>query len=161
MFKFLRKNFCSNIPKLETDVCIIGGGSIGMTLSNLFSKYKINHLVLEKEKIKEDLCNHPKAHYISPRTVETFKYFDLFKKNSEKNDYDNNKNNTIQENIENIEKIENIENIESSSMDGFFNKSYFDNVNNWRHYRYCEFLLDDNSYLGEIDHLKPGKKLVL
>jgi 2-polyprenyl-6-methoxyphenol hydroxylase-like FAD-dependent oxidoreductase len=136
MLKIFRKNFCS---KLETDVCIIGGGSIGMTLSNLFSKYKINHLVLEKEKSKEALCNHPKAHYISPRTVETFKYFDLF-------EFENNK---IHQNSEST----------STSIGGFFNKSYFDNVNNWRHYRYCEYLLDDNSYLGEIDHLKPGKKI--
>jgi 2-polyprenyl-6-methoxyphenol hydroxylase-like FAD-dependent oxidoreductase len=146
MLKIFRKKFCS---KLETDVCIIGGGSIGMTLSNLFSKYKINHLVLEKEKSKEALCNHPKAHYISPRTVETFKYFDLFQFDFEKN------------------KIQEKENRELTSTStststlngGFFNKNYFDNVNNWRHYRYCEYLLDENSYLGEIDHLKPGKKI--
>ena len=115
-----KKYFTNCISKYDTDVCIIGGGSIGMTMSNLLSKYKINHLIIEKEELSCNFFNHPKAHYISPRTVETFKSIDIFAKD-------------------------------------YFDDNYFKNINNWRHYRYCEFLLNENSYLGEIDHLNPGK----
>ena len=114
--KILFKKFCTkNI--LKTDVLIVGGGTIGMTLSSLLKKYNVDHLVIEKEYDINKIMDHPKAHYISPKTVEVLNYFNSFK-------------------------------------ESFFGKEYLSIIETWRHYRYCEFLIDRNSYLGEIDHLK-------
>ena len=115
--------FFSTKTKVDTDVCIIGGGSIGMTLSCLLTKFGVDHIVLEKEKNIQNLFNHPKAHYISPKAVEAYRYIEVFDK------------------------------------DYFTSKEFTDKVDSWRHYRYCEYLLDKDSYYGEIDHLRPGNKI--
>jgi 2-polyprenyl-6-methoxyphenol hydroxylase-like FAD-dependent oxidoreductase len=122
--KFLIKSVIKNFSKISTDVCIIGGGSIGMTLSKLLTKYNVNHMIVEKEQKREKLFDHPKAHYISPKTVETFKYLDIFN-------------------------------------DHYFDNKFIDNIENWRYYRYCEYLLKDKSYYGNIDHFKNDIKRII
>jgi hypothetical protein len=114
MLKHFYKNsryFCSFLiePK-KTDIVVVGGGAVGLTLSTFLSKYNVKHFVLEKE---EKLDDHPKAHYLSPRTVEIFQNLRIF----DKINMDNAK----------IEK--------------------------WNYYRFCSYILDKNSYLGEINHL--------
>mgnify|MGYP002137084775 CR=1 FL=1 len=59
---------------LKTDVCIIGGGSVGMVMSHMLNKLKINHIVIEKDEL---ISSHPKAHYISPRSIEILKNFNI------------------------------------------------------------------------------------
>jgi 2-polyprenyl-6-methoxyphenol hydroxylase-like FAD-dependent oxidoreductase len=71
---------------LQTDICIIGGGSVGLTLGTMLRKYNLNYLIFEKEK---SLSNHPKAHYISPKTVEIYKYFNLSAKLNKYNEISN------------------------------------------------------------------------
>jgi hypothetical protein len=87
-------------------------------MGNALKKFKINHIIIEKD---EHVSDHPKAHYISPRTIEIFKNYNLYNK---------------------------IKDIQTSK-----------NINDWRHYRYCGYLLNSNSYYGEIDHFKPGNIL--
>jgi hypothetical protein len=108
-----KKKFCTKT--VTTDVLIVGGGTIGMTLASLLTKYKVNYLIVEKESSYTKIMDHPKAHYISPKTVEVFNYVGAFQK---------------------------------------FN--LLKNLDYWRHYRYCEYLLDKNSYLGEIDHFNAS-----
>ena len=123
--KILTKRFQESIkPFRQTDVCIIGGGSVGLAFSSLLSKFKVDHLVIEKE---EKIPDHPKAHYLSPRTIEIMNYFDTFRYNEGKSILENNLN----------------------------------NLNYWRHYRYCGYLLDSDSYYGEIDHFQPDPKAKL
>lgn len=88
-----------------------------MTLAALLAKKNIRSVILEKDAF---ISNHPKAHYISPRTVEIFYEIGL---------------------KEFIEKYKS-----DSSKD----------INNWRHYRYCQYLLDKDYYYGEIDHFEKG-----
>jgi len=88
-----------------------------MTIAALLAQKNIQTVILEKDSM---ISEHPKAHYISPRTVEILNYIG-FKKY--------------------IEKYK----CESA-------KDY----NNWRYYRYCQFLLDKNSYYGEIDHFEKS-----
>lgn len=90
-----------------------------MTISALLAQKNIKSIILEKD---SGISNHPKAHYISPRTVEILNYIG-FKNNIEKYKSDSAK-----------------------------------DYNNWRYYRYCQYLLDKNSYYGEIDHFEKGLK---
>jgi 2-polyprenyl-6-methoxyphenol hydroxylase-like FAD-dependent oxidoreductase len=123
--KILIKRFQQSIkPFRQTDVCVIGGGSVGLAFSSLLTKFKVNHLVLEKE---EKIPDHPKAHYLSPRTIEIMNYFDTFRYDEGKSILENNLN----------------------------------NLNYWSHYRYCGYLLDRDSYYGEIDHFQPDPKAKL
>jgi 2-polyprenyl-6-methoxyphenol hydroxylase-like FAD-dependent oxidoreductase len=94
---------------IKTDICIVGGGSVGLIVSQMLRKYKLNHLIFEKD---ISIVNHPKAHYISPRSTEIFKYYD-------------------------------IPNVANSNQ-----------ISNGNHYRYCSYLLDNSSYLGEINHFE-------
>jgi 2,4-dichlorophenol 6-monooxygenase len=52
---------------LETRVCIVGAGPVGMVLSKMLSKFGIDNVLLEKQDRMQD---HPKAHYLSFRTSE-------------------------------------------------------------------------------------------
>ena len=114
--KIVKKEFSRVDHAIKmTDVCIIGGGSVGLSLSSLLNKFKLGSVIIEKE---GNISDHPKAHYLSPRTIEIMNYFDTFKCETGKAITDKNIN----------------------------------NVNDWRHYRYCGYLLDHDSYLGEIDH---------
>ena len=89
-----------------------------MTMAGLLAKKNIKSIVLEKDAV---ITSHPKAHYISPKTIEIFNYLGV-------GNY--------------IEKHRN-----ESSKD----------FNNWRYYRYCKYLLDKESYYGEVDHFEIGK----
>ncbi len=89
-----------------------------MTMAGLLAKKNIKSIILEKD---ENINNHPKAHYISPKTIEILNYLGV-------NKY--------------IEKHRN-----ESSKD----------FNNWRYYRYCQYLTDKDSYYGEVDHFELGK----
>ena len=100
---------------LKSDVCIIGGGSVGLTLSHLLIKYNINHLIIEKD---NQISTHPKAHYLSPKTVEILKNLNII------NDISNN---------------------------------YLSKIDSWKYYRYCSYLIDNDSYYSEIDHFKESK----
>ena len=114
IYKFNYKSFSISLPE-KTDIVIVGGGTVGMTLGCLLKKYNLNYIIVEKEKNIMQIMNHPKAHYISPKTVEVFKTLNIFTPN-------------------------------------FFSDDFFKKADNWRHYRYCEYLLKSDSYSGEIDH---------
>ncbi len=45
-----------------------------MVMSHMLNKLKINHIVIEKDK---QISSHPKAHYISPRSIEILKKFNF------------------------------------------------------------------------------------
>lgn len=84
-------------------------------MGNALNKYKVKHLIIENDK---SISEHPKAHYISPRTAEIYKNINL-----------------------------------SESIDKY---NYLKNIENWKHYRYCEYLLKPESYYGEINHFRPS-----
>jgi len=86
-------------------------------MAALLAEKNIKSIILEKDNF---ISNHPKAHYISPRTVEIMNHIGF-------KDY--------------IEKYK----CESA-------KDY----NNWRYYRYCQYLIDKDAYYGEIDHFEKG-----
>jgi 2,4-dichlorophenol 6-monooxygenase len=69
MFKLATKHFGSK-SVLNTQVCIVGSGPVGMVLSRMLSKFGIENRVLEKY---PSLQNHPKAHYLSFRSCEILK----------------------------------------------------------------------------------------
>lgn len=96
-------------------VLLSGGGSVGLTLGIALNKFKVKHVIVEKE---DHISDHPKAHYLSPRTVEIFKNLDM----------------------------------EQSLTKQYANN----NIENWKHYRYCGYLLDPESYYGAIDHFRPS-----
>lgn len=52
---------------METDVCIVGSGPVGMVLSRMLTKFNVSNIVIEQ---RQALQNHPKAHYLSFRTCE-------------------------------------------------------------------------------------------
>ena len=88
-----------------------------MTMASLLARNNISSVILEKD---YSISNHPKAHYISPRTVEI---------------------------------------LNEIGFEPFINEYRYESsrdYNNWRYYRYCEYLLDKNSYYGEIDHFEKG-----
>ena len=66
--------------KLETDVCIVGSGPVGMVLSRMLNRLNVKTIVIEK---RPSLHNHPKAHYLSFRTCEILE--DLLEDNILKN----------------------------------------------------------------------------
>ena len=52
---------------LQTEVCIVGCGPVGMVLATILSKFNTHCMILEKN---AQLSDHPKAHYLSFRTCE-------------------------------------------------------------------------------------------
>lgn len=97
---------------INKEIAIIGGGSVGMILSLFLSKNNIKSTIYEKD---SSISTFPKAHYLSPRTMEILSELkEVSKSISEIN-----------------EKIP---------------------ISNWRYYRYCESILDEKTYIGEIDH---------
>ena len=67
--RLMRRSFSSKTSHtpLETDVCIVGSGPVGMVLSRMLTKFNVSNVVLEQSAA---LQNHPKAHYLSFRTCE-------------------------------------------------------------------------------------------
>ena len=53
--------------KISTDVCIVGGGPVGMTLVATLARFNKESVILERDHKMQD---HPKAHYLSFRTCE-------------------------------------------------------------------------------------------
>ncbi|MFI2184309.1 FAD-dependent monooxygenase [Streptomyces sioyaensis] len=53
-----------------TPVLIVGGGPVGLTLSNLLSRYGVDHLLVEA---RPDISRHPKARGVSARSMEIFR----------------------------------------------------------------------------------------
>ncbi|MFJ7194096.1 MULTISPECIES: FAD-dependent monooxygenase [unclassified Streptomyces] len=53
-----------------TPVLIVGGGPVGLTLSNLLSRYGVDHLLVEA---RPDVSRHPKARGVSARSMEIFR----------------------------------------------------------------------------------------
>ncbi|MGW2088325.1 FAD-dependent monooxygenase [Streptomyces sp. NPDC001880] len=53
-----------------TPVLIVGGGPVGLTLSNLLSRYGVGHLLIEA---RPDTSRHPKARGVSARSMEIFR----------------------------------------------------------------------------------------
>ncbi|GGV89171.1 FAD-dependent oxidoreductase [Streptomyces gelaticus] len=53
-----------------TSVLIVGGGPGGLTLSNLLSRYGVDHLLIEA---RPDTSRHPKARGVSARSMEIFR----------------------------------------------------------------------------------------
>jgi flavin-dependent dehydrogenase len=52
---------------LRTTVAIVGGGPVGLILSQLLSQYNVNSIVVEK---RVNPTPHPQAHFINARTME-------------------------------------------------------------------------------------------
>ena len=52
---------------MQTDICIVGCGPVGMTLALILNKFNKRCLILERD---SQLQNHPKAHYLGFRTCE-------------------------------------------------------------------------------------------
>ncbi|KAH8583558.1 phenol 3-monooxygenase like FAD dependent oxidoreductase [Cryptosporidium sp. chipmunk genotype I] len=57
--------------KKRTQVLIVGMGPIGMTLSNLLNLYKVDNIIVDK---LTQFSLIPKAHYISNRSMEIFRF---------------------------------------------------------------------------------------
>ncbi|MHB8694977.1 MAG: FAD-dependent monooxygenase [Solirubrobacteraceae bacterium] len=55
-----------------TDVLIVGGGPVGLTLSILLSQLEVDHVLVERRDGRSKL---PKAHYLNCRTMEIFAGF--------------------------------------------------------------------------------------
>ncbi|MEV7718061.1 FAD-dependent monooxygenase [Streptomyces sp. NPDC088184] len=51
-------------------VLIVGGGPVGLTLSNLLSRYGVDHLLVEA---RPGTSRHPKARGVSARSMEIFR----------------------------------------------------------------------------------------
>ena len=51
----------------ETNVCILGGGPVGLLLSSQLSSYGIKHCVVERRLTP---TQHPQAHFMNARTME-------------------------------------------------------------------------------------------
>ena len=69
---YQRRQLSNNIVK--TDVCIVGGGPVGMVLASMLSnKFNRECLILEKA---DKLQDHPKAHYLGFRTCEILSELD-------------------------------------------------------------------------------------
>lgn len=68
----------SNISNIQSkcklddirDVIIIGGGPTGLFLSSLLTSYQINSHLLFDKRPKEELLQHPQAHFINIRSME-------------------------------------------------------------------------------------------
>ncbi|TNV72417.1 hypothetical protein FGO68_gene14059 [Halteria grandinella] len=73
LFQLQGKRGFSSTP-LKTQVCIIGSGPVGMTLSIILNKLNVPNIIAEKY---PSLQEHPKAHYISFRTCEILKDLEL------------------------------------------------------------------------------------
>ncbi|WP_326763551.1 FAD-dependent monooxygenase [Streptomyces sp. NBC_01591] len=58
-----------HFPK-TTPVLIVGGGPVGLTLSNLLSRYGVDHLLVEA---RPGTSRHPKARGVSARSMEIFR----------------------------------------------------------------------------------------
>lgn len=52
---------------LKYDVGIVGGGPVGLTLSNLLNHYKVKHFIIDR---KVNPVLHPQAHFLNARTME-------------------------------------------------------------------------------------------
>ncbi|GAQ79756.1 Monooxygenase involved in coenzyme Q (ubiquinone) biosynthesis [Klebsormidium nitens] len=74
---FLATSPPSNLPasghprKVDTDVLIVGGGPVGLSLSILLSNLGVRSLLVEK---RLHPTTHPQAHFINNRTMEIFRH---------------------------------------------------------------------------------------
>eukprot|EP01068_Selenidium_serpulae_P020384 Selendium_serpulae@DN8398_c0_g1_i1.p1 len=71
---FANQSFTNRIPEYSP-VTIIGAGPIGMTVGMLLARYGVPSTIIDK---KTDFISFPKAHYISHRTNEVWRYIDHF-----------------------------------------------------------------------------------
>jgi 2-polyprenyl-6-methoxyphenol hydroxylase-like FAD-dependent oxidoreductase len=76
----MKRSIALKLKELDTKVCIVGSGPVGMVLSLMLNKFKIPNIILERS--LSISCNiqyilivleHPKAHYLSFRTCEILK----------------------------------------------------------------------------------------
>lgn len=51
------------------DAIVVGGGPVGLLLSNLLSNHSVRHVLLDGRPVK-DLLRHPQAHFINVRSME-------------------------------------------------------------------------------------------
>jgi len=59
------------MTKLEhTEVLVVGGGPVGLTMSILLSRYGIDHILVER---RNETSTHPKARGVSARSMEIFR----------------------------------------------------------------------------------------
>ena len=53
--------------KLATEVCIVGGGPVGAALKIMLRNFGISAECFD---MRNSISPHPKAHFLSPRTLE-------------------------------------------------------------------------------------------
>lgn len=59
---------------LRVPVLIVGGGPVGLYLSNLLARYGVPSLLLERRSLDGDAFVHPQAHFLNTRTSELIRY---------------------------------------------------------------------------------------